>query len=160
MKKNDKQETAKIPAWMGNHPFPPNKKKPFLITKDLVLSTVYGIGPNRVAPQIYVSTDKILMSHFIVAPGGHFDPPDIHVTDEPYYILKGTITLVNPELGEALEVKAGDAAWVPAGGWHVAYNFGEEEAIVIAVIAGKVWDETKLGSAIEFTGVPQFLKTK
>jgi mannose-6-phosphate isomerase-like protein (cupin superfamily) len=65
---------------------------------------------------------------------------------------------VNPETGETIEVKAGEAAWIPAGGWHVAFNFGEEEAIVIAIIAGKIWDEDAMGSAIEFTGKPQYLK--
>jgi gentisate 1,2-dioxygenase len=157
-KKNKENEAPGIPAWMGNHPFPPDKKKPMLITREQELSTIYGVGPDRVAPRIYVSTDKILMSDFKVPPGGHFHPPDIHVTDEPYYILKGVVTLVNPETGETIEVREGEGAWIPAGGWHVAFNFGEEEAIVIAIIAGKIWDEDAMGSAIEFKGEPQYLK--
>ena len=158
--KGEEKKASEIPAWMGNHPFTPDKKRPMLITREQELSTIYGVGSNRVAPRIYVSTDRILMSDFKVPPGGHFDPPDIHVADEPYYILKGTVNLVNPETGETIEVKAGDAAWIPAGGWHVAYNFGEEEAIVIAIIAGKVWSEDAMGSAIEFKDEPQYLKYK
>ena len=159
-REKQKEETGKMPAWMGNHPFPPDKKRPTLITREMELSTVYGVGPNRVAPRIYVSTDKILMSDFKVPPGGHFEPPDIHPTDEPYYIAKGEITLVNPETGETIVAKAGDAAWIPAKGWHVAYNFGMEECVVVAMIAGDVWDPEAMGSAIEFPGQPQYLKSE
>jgi mannose-6-phosphate isomerase-like protein (cupin superfamily) len=161
-KKGEKEERAgsELPAWMGNHPFPPDKKRPALITRDMELSTVYGAGPHRVAPRIYVSTDKILMSDFKVPPGGHFEPPDIHVTDEPYYIAKGTLTLVNPETGQTLVVKAGEAAWIPAKAWHIAYNFGLEECIVVAMIAGQIWDPEGMGSSVEFSGEPQYLKAK
>jgi mannose-6-phosphate isomerase-like protein (cupin superfamily) len=160
-KKDKKQEKAagEMPAWIGNHPFPPDKKRPTLITRDTELSTVYGVGPHRVAPRIYVSTDKILMSDFKIPPGGHFDPPDIHAGDEPYYIAKGAVTLVNPETGQTLVVKAGEAAWIPAKAWHAAYNFGMEECIVVAMIAGQVWDPEEMGSSVQFDGVPQYAKS-
>ena len=163
MAKKDKKEEktgGDLPAWIGNHPFPPDKKRPTLITRDMELSTVYGVGPHRVAPRIYVSTDKILMSDFKVPPGGHFEPPDIHVADEPYYIAKGTLTLVNPETGQTMVVKAGEAAWIPAKAWHMAYNFGLEECVVVAMIAGQVWDPEGMGSSVEFTGEAQYLNSK
>jgi gentisate 1,2-dioxygenase len=131
-----------LPAWAGNHPFPPNKKKPVHITRERQIDSIYGTGTHRINTCIYASTDKILMSHFRVPPGGSFMPPDIHAGDELYYVLEGNPTLVNPETGQALNMKEGDAALIPERAWHLVYNFGDKDVVIIAMIEGPLWDES------------------
>ena len=129
-----------IPAWIGNTPFPPDKKTPAHIPSPAVV-TVYGLGDERISPQVWVSTDKILISKWTVPPGQSFKPADIHGGDEPYYILEGVASIVNHETGQVTEAKAGDCVLIPANCWHLVYNFTDEPMTIIAIIAGKVWEE-------------------
>ena len=126
--------------WIGTTPFPPDKKKPMLIREPAVV-TVYGIGDERISPQVWVSTDKILISQWTVPAGQSFQPADIHAGDEPYYVAEGTATIVNHETGQVTVAKAGDCMLIPAGTWHLVHNFTEEPVRIIAIIAGKVWEE-------------------
>ena len=132
-----------IPAWIGNTPFPPDRKEPTLIKEALVI-TVYGIGDERISPRIWVSTDKILISEWIVPPGQSFKPADIHGGDEAYYIAEGRPTIVNHETGQAIEAKAGDCLLIPANCWHLVYNFTEEPVRIVAIIEGPVWEEGQM----------------
>ena len=129
-----------IPAWIGNVPFPPEEKKPALVREPSIIS-VYGLGDERISPRIWVSTDKILISEWTVPPGQSFQPADIHGGDEPYYIAEGTATIVNHETGQVIEAKAGDCVLIPAYCWHLVYNFTERPVRIVAIIAGKVWEE-------------------
>ena len=129
-----------LPAWIGNTPFPPDKKKPCLVAEPPVV-TVYGIGDERISPRIWVSTDKILISEWTVPPGQSFKPADIHGGDEPYYIAEGVASVVNHETGQVIEAKAGDCLLIPANCWHLVYNFTKDPVRIIAIIAGPVWEE-------------------
>lgn len=135
-----KKEKSGIPEWIGNTPFPPNKKKPTLVTEPSVV-TVYGMGNERISPRVWVSTDKILISEWVVPPGQSFKPADIHGGDEPYYVAEGIATIVNHETGQVTEAKEGDCMLIPANCWHLVYNFTDEPVRIVAIIAGKVWEE-------------------
>ena len=133
------KKESNIPWWANNYPFPPDKKKPALIRQEDEIYSSYGKGNDRITWEIFISTDKILMSAWIVPPGQSFQPPDIHTGDEPYFILKGIASVYNPETGQLVEAKAGDAVLMPAGYWHVVYNFSEEDMYLCAIIEGKPW---------------------
>ena len=79
------------------------------------------------------------MVAFTIPPGQSFQPPDIHAKDEPYYILKGVASILNPETGIVVEAEAGDVVLIPAGCWHTVYNFGEEDMYLCAIIEGASW---------------------
>lgn len=151
-------EASGIPWWIGNFPLPPDKKRPCLIKPEQAHHTVYGQGKERISPRVYVSTDKILISDWTVPPGQTFNPPDIHAGDEPYYVLKGTATIVNPETGQVIEAKAGDAVLIPARCWHTVYNFTEEDLVIVAIIAGKVWEEGDIDTVSNYELEPKFFK--
>ena len=129
-----------IPDWIHNTPFPPDKKKPMLISEPSVV-TVYGMGEEKISPRIWVSTDKVLISEWTVPAGQSFKPADIHGGDEPYYVAEGLATVVNHETGQVVQAKAGDHLLIPANCWHLVYNFTDEPVRIIAIIFGKVWEE-------------------
>ena len=151
-------DASGIPSWIGNLPFPPEEKRPCLIKPEQAHHTVYGFGKERISPRIYISTDKILMSDWTVPPGQTFSPPDIHAGDEPYYVLKGTATIVNPETGQVIEARAGDAVLIPARCWHTVYNFTDEDVVIVAIIAGKVWEEDDADIVTNYSLEPKFFK--
>lgn len=129
-----------IPWWAMKYPFASDEKKPALIKTEDEIYSIYGFGPNKINVRLSCSTDKILTSIWIVPPGQCFEPADIHSGDEPYYILKGVATIINPETGQVIEAKAGDAVLIPAQCWHQTYNFTDEDMELIVFIEGKPWD--------------------
>lgn len=154
-----KKQKSGLPAWIGNTPFPPHKKKPVLITEPSVV-TVYGIGDERISPRVWVSTDKILISEWVVPPGQSFKPADIHGGDEPYYIDEGTSTVVNHETGQVTEAHAGDCMLIPANSWHLVYNFTDDPVRIIAIIAGKVWEKGQKDTVEQQSVTPRYYKAE
>lgn len=155
---SNKKIPSGMPDWAGNHPFPPDKKKPVLITKKDEIVTVYGSGREKISPRVFASTDKILMSSWAVPPGQTFQPPDIHSGDELYYVLKGRPTIVNPETGQAVQAKEGDAILIPAKCWHCVYNFTDEEVVIVAIIEGPMWDKSDIEMVSDFKLEPVYYK--
>jgi mannose-6-phosphate isomerase-like protein (cupin superfamily) len=133
------EEKSNIPWWANKFPFPPDQKKPALIRQQDEIYSNYGKGNDKMTCEIFISTDKILMSAWVVPPGQSFQPPDIHTGEEPYYVLKGVASVNNPETGQLAEAKAGDAVFMPAHCWHAVYNFGDEDMYLCAIIEGKPW---------------------
>ena len=138
---NNKNNKEQLIGWAGSHPFPPDKKKPTILDPGNDVVTVYGSGREKISPRIFASTDKILMSVWTVPPGQTFQPPDIHSGDEPYYILEGRPTIVNPETGQCIQAEEGDVVLIPAKCWHTVYNFTDKAATIVAIIEGEPWDE-------------------
>ena len=136
--------------WFGNHPFPPEKKRPTILDENNDVMQVYGKGRELIAPRVFASTDKILMSIWDVPPGQSFQPPDIHSGDEPYYIVRGRPTISNPETGLTIQAKEGDAVFIPKKTWHCVYNFTDEPVTIIAIIEGELWDEGDLEEVNSF----------
>ena len=73
----------KVPEWHGRHPFPPEKKKPTLISRDKILHfLLYGKTAYTDMNWLLASTDRIHVGIYLIPPGGRFDPPDIHAGEE------------------------------------------------------------------------------
>lgn len=156
----EEQKEAKVPrpSHHGRFPFPPEEKKPALLTEEMRMPRLYGYGQNFIPTFTCASTDKIHVSTFTVLPGKYFDPPDIHVGDEVYYITQGVAHLFNPESGEVTEVKKGDFVLVPAGTWHQVWNFGDEETVFINWIAPQLWSDKGRGTLIAYEKETMFFK--
>lgn len=58
-----------------------------------------------------------------------------------YYILNGELTMFNPEKGQTVVLGKGESILMPKGVPHKAYNFTDESAKILYVIAPKIWDE-------------------
>ena len=49
---SNKEKPAGLPEWAGNHPFPPDKKKPALLKSEDHVVTVYGSGKEMSAAEL------------------------------------------------------------------------------------------------------------
>lgn len=130
-------------SYFGNFPFLSSEKKPVHLTRDKLKLFIYTDTYPESSDLNYLiaSTDSMTVGEYRLAPGSTFDPVDVHAGDEIYYILNGTVTMLNPELGQVEEVKAGETVIIPKGAPHKAYNFTCEDALILFVIAPKIWDE-------------------
>ena len=130
-----------VPDWYQNIPaFKNGKKKPTKITKDMELVTTYGVNGQDMIAYFFVSTAQVNSSAFICPPGHHLEPPGVHCNDEVYYVVKGTVTVSNPDTGEAVRVKEGNALVIPKGTLHIVDNFSEESLYVLCFIH-RIWNE-------------------
>jgi gentisate 1,2-dioxygenase len=127
----------------GNHPFPPDRKKPIHIKGDLIRHFIYPAERPHFSDlnYLYVSTDKLTVGTWQLGPGGNYDPPDLHAGDEVYYVLDGVLTEHNPLLGEFSRVKKGEALLLPQGGYHKGHNFEQGIMRILYVIAPKIWED-------------------
>lgn len=154
----DDKKKKDMPEWMGNFPFPPDKKKPKVIKKGDALKTVYGKGDKPITVTIIADTDRLYFSEYSIKPGGWFEPPDIHAGDEVYYCLEGEAIMFDPVSGEAIELRKGDGFLIPKGTWHVGYNFGKINFRLITVIAPQAWSADEMGLDVNFEGKQAFYK--
>ncbi len=130
--------------YLGNFPFKAGEpKKPIIMNKSNLFYYLYTpeLPHQSDLNWMYCSTDELNVGVYQLAPGSHFVPVDVHAGDEFYYILKGTVTVLNPDIGQVVEAKQGEAALLPKGCAHKAYNFTNEEAVILCVIVPSIWDE-------------------
>ena len=155
-----KGEGAKsTPGWMGKYPFPPEEKKPLVITGDKELAVLYGFEGSQVECQIFVSTDKITFNEWTLPPGAIIDPPGMHnYGDEVYYFLEGDPIAFNPENGEVYQLHAGDALFIPQGARHQIFNFTNANIRALGVVAPRLWADDGIGSVIPTVEKPRFYK--
>lgn len=145
---NDSSEKHKIPAWIGQTPFPPSEKREKLI-KTSEVSYLYGFEGNQVENQAFVSTDSLFVGEWVLPPGTHYDPPGLHLHgDECYFVIEGEGIAFNPETGETFSLSTGDALLIPQGTRHQIFNFNNKRLRVISCVAPKVWAEDTVGIAI------------
>lgn len=130
-------------ALFGNHPFPPDQKRPLHIRGDLIKKFLYPAERPHFSDlnYLYVSTDKLTVGTWQLGPGGTYDPPDLHAGDEVYYVLDGVLTEHNPLLGEFMQVRKGEALLLPMHGYHKGYNFEQGIMRILYVIAPKIWED-------------------
>jgi mannose-6-phosphate isomerase-like protein (cupin superfamily) len=147
-----------VPTHHGRFPFPPEEKRPALLTREMNMPRTYGKGDGIHPTRTCASTDKIHVSEFLVLPGKRFDPPDIHVGDEVYYCEQGVGHVFNPETGEVHIAQPGDFVLIPAGTWHQVWNFGDVAVKFVNWIAPMLWSETSRGTDIKFEGDPKYFK--
>lgn len=141
---SERRGWGEIPGWLGNVPFPPDRKRPCLLGEDGAKVIFYGFGKEKISVTIYCSTDKVLFSEWEVPPGQSFQPADIHSGDETYYVLSGELTEADPTTGQVLLVKEGDFIHIPAKTWHNAYNFSGRRLHIINPAEGGMWVEEDL----------------
>ena len=146
------------PAYFGNFPYPANEKKPCVINDETSFRFIYTEGKPQSSDLnwIYASTQHMTFAKYQLAPGSTFDPVDVHAGDEVYYVLKGTVTMLNPALGQVEDVHAGEVILMPKGAPHKAYNFTNDETIILYVIAPKMWDEE--GPPEDYNGAMKLFK--
>jgi mannose-6-phosphate isomerase-like protein (cupin superfamily) len=135
---------SKTPAYFGNFPFTPSEKKPMLINRETMKMFIYTPEAPHTSDLnwLLVSTDKMTVGKYQLAPGSHFDPPDIHAGDEVYYVIRGSITMLNVATGQVVELTKGESILLPMGCVHKAYNFTNDDALILFVIAPRIWDES------------------
>ncbi len=130
--------------YLGNFPFKAEElMKPIVMNKRDLFYYLYTpeLPHQSDLNWMYCSTDELNVGVYRLAPGSHFTPVDVHAGDEFYYILDGTVTVLNPELGQVIEASKGEATLLPKGCPHKAYNFTNEPADMLCVIVPSIWDE-------------------
>lgn len=137
------EEVANLKEYFGNYPFEPGDKKPTVLDKRMMKTFIYTEhNPNASDINwLLASTDKLTVGIFQLAPGGSFDPPDVHDGDEVYYILHGSLIELNPAQGQTLLVNRGESLLIPQGVPHKAFNFTKDIVRILYVIAPKIWNE-------------------
>ncbi len=66
---------GKLPDWIGNFPFPADKKKPIVITRSQTKQFIYPDKPeNSDYNWNYASTDKFFIAQYQLSPGVKFMP--------------------------------------------------------------------------------------
>jgi mannose-6-phosphate isomerase-like protein (cupin superfamily) len=158
MGEDTKKPAGLVPSHHGRFPFPPEGKRPALLTDEMSMPRTYGHGDGMHPTRTCASTDKLHVSEFLVLPGKHFDPPDIHVGDEVYYCAQGVGHMYNPETGETTPANTGDFILIPAGTWHQVWNFGEVPVKMVNWIAPMLWSEKSRGTCISFDKAPKYYK--
>jgi mannose-6-phosphate isomerase-like protein (cupin superfamily) len=149
----------KVPDWIGSTPFPPNRKKTCKLSENMWVSFLYGFESTQVENDVFASTDKILVSQWILAPGNHYEPAGFHLHgDECYYLLEGNAVAFNAETGETFKFKAGDAMLIPQKTRHQIFNMTDKRIVTLACVAPKIWENDGMGTIIPQVKSPKFLK--
>lgn len=89
----------------------------------------------QVADIIYGRNARISALIFKLRPGGLFRSSDTWKSyfdqHRYYYVLKGQLTIQDPQSGEVMTAKAGEAIYWRGAKWHYGYNFTTEEVAVL-----------------------------
>jgi quercetin dioxygenase-like cupin family protein len=92
-----------------------------------------------VADLIYASTERIHALVFVLPPGGAFrHSPEYRTVfgaDEVLHVLRGTMRLANPEIGEVRRVPTGGTVFFGPDTWHHAFAEGDEPLHVLELLA-------------------------
>ena len=138
---------AIVSDYFGRYPCEPDQKKPVHITKEKMIHYIYTPEDphNSDLNWMYATTEKMFCGRYHLAAGSSFTPPDVHAGDEYYVMLKGTISMLNPDTGVVVEISKGDGINLPKGAPHKAYNFGMETAEILYVIVPSVWEKNESG---------------
>jgi quercetin dioxygenase-like cupin family protein len=92
---------------------------------------------NSMATWVHVGTRRLNQGTFYVEPGHWFDAGN-HPNPEPYYVLRGSLMLSNPDTSDVVELRAGDAANIPAFAFHHAWNVGGETCEIVWWVPGEM----------------------
>lgn len=122
----------------GNHPFNVPKDQPMRIGREQVGYFTYPdieFLASSDLNTLFISTDKLTLGYYELAPGSQFSPPDHHPGDECYFLTEGELTEVNCYSGQATRLKAGEAILLPYGAAHGGYNFGTKKMKAVFALA-------------------------
>ena len=123
-------------------PFEKGKRRPCVMRDSDLLEFLYTEEYPEMSDLnwLIASTENMTVGEYQLAPGTHFEPADVHGGDEIYYVIRGQVTMFQPESGQIIEVNEGEGILMPKGCPHAGYNFGEIEARMLYIIAPKMWD--------------------
>jgi quercetin dioxygenase-like cupin family protein len=127
-------------AWPGHHkqPFRDGVQSPCVVRRADAEYFAWAPDDSVVQPVwCYVSTHRINCGTFFVQPKEWFDAGN-HPGPEPYYCLRGTLHLGNPDTAGVIEIQQGDAANIPAFAYHIAHNLGDTEAEILWWVPGEM----------------------
>lgn len=89
----------------------------------------------QVADLIYGRNSKISALIFKLKPGGFFRSSDTWKAffdqDRYYFVIKGQLTIQDPESGEIVTARAGEVIYWRGAKWHFGFNFTSEETAVL-----------------------------
>ncbi len=83
---------------------------------------------------ILVSTDKLTAGFFRLLPGAYYFASSHANSDEFYYVITGTITILLNDT-ESYDVKAGESFIIKTGDKHQVFNFTIEMVEVLFCLA-------------------------
>jgi quercetin dioxygenase-like cupin family protein len=93
----------------------------------------------EVADAIYISNELIHMMVFTMPPGGGFSHSEqfrtVFDADELYHVLSGEVILNNPQTGEVVRARAGQAVFFRGDTWHHGFTHGEDAVRILEFIA-------------------------
>ena len=143
---------AQAPEWLLNWPAPKEKRVPSIMKHNELKMFLYTeeFPETSDLNWLVVSTDNMTVGEYQLSPGSHFSPADVHAGDEIYYVLKGEVTMFQPESGQVMQIAEGEGILMPKGCPHIGYNFTESESRMLYVIAPKMWGED--GPPSEYVG--------
>ena len=124
----------------GNHPYNWPKNQPKCIRKEDVGYFTYPDYQLETCDlnSLYISTDKLTLGYYELAPGARFDPPDHHPGDECYYVVEGELTEVNPISGQAVKIVEGEVLIIPFRAAHGGHNFGAKRMKAVFALAPNI----------------------
>jgi quercetin dioxygenase-like cupin family protein len=136
-------DPSQEPPTPANVPSPsprPSFSEPTHIRSDQVTLHLWGDEDSGQVPDwIYVSSEKIHHLVFGLPPGGAFRHSQsfrtVFAADELLYVLAGTMALANPETGEVLLARTGEAVFFRRDTWHHAFSFDDEALRVLEFFA-------------------------
>lgn len=151
---------AKTPDYFCNYPAPKSERRPCIQRQDSLKMFLYTeeFPETSDLNWLIASTETMTVGEYQLSPGSHFEPADVHAGDEIYYVMRGEVTMFQPESGQVMQVRQGEGILMPKGCPHIGYNFGEEEARMLYVVAPRIWDVD--GPPLEYTGEMKTYKYK
>jgi len=143
---------AKTPEYFNKWPAPKGERKPRVMKRGDLKLFLYGEDHPEASDinWLICSTENMTLGEYQLAPGSHFAPADVHAGDEIYYVLKGEVTMFQPESGQVMVVPQGQGILMPKGCPHIGYNFSDAESRMLFVIAPQMWDEN--GPPADYNG--------
>lgn len=134
---------AKIPDWLLKWPRNDGKKVPCIQKHSELRTFLYTEEFPETCDLnwLVMSSEHETVGEYQLAPGSHFSPADVHAGDEIYYVIKGEVTMFQPETGQVVRVPQGQGILMPKGCPHMGYNFSEQESRMLYVIAPQMWGQ-------------------
>ena len=141
-----------------NYPFPKDQKRPCVMKQADLVQFLYTeeFPETSDLNWMVASTENMTVGEYQLSPGSHFEPADVHAGDEIYYVLRGQVTMFQPETSQIIQINKGEGILMPKGCPHMGYNFGESEARMLYCVAPLIWDDK--GIPLEYKGAVKLYK--
>jgi mannose-6-phosphate isomerase-like protein (cupin superfamily) len=111
-------------------------KEPTLVPYRNAVRFLWGDEEAHFVPDIiYGRGDRIAALIYKLSPGELFRASKtwrpLYDQDRFYYVVKGELTIQDPESGDVAVARAGEAVYWRGARYHFGYNFGSDETLVL-----------------------------